>query len=173
MKKSSITIRSLTIEDIDTFFSLFTTLVTREFPEFTTNSTTYFLTHENAWSKERYKKSLTNNTEILLGAWDGKKLVGLFHGERLFGGVGFGPWIGVHKSYRGRGIGKKLLHEWEQKVLKLGGHSVYLYAGEKNVPFYEKMGYSLVGVYKKGWFGADYYMVVKQLAEPKEENYLK
>jgi len=43
----------------------------------------------------------------------------------------------------------------------------------QNIGYYKKSNFELTGVRKKAWFGMDAYVFQKNIAEPKEENYLK
>jgi GNAT superfamily N-acetyltransferase len=88
-------------------------------------------------------------------------------------GVGNCSWLMVDRTHQKKGIGKKLVTAMEEEMKKIGDHSVNIYASEWNIPFYKKLGYELVGLYKKAWFGADYYLFVKTIQEPKEENFLR
>jgi len=52
-------------------------------------------------------------------------------------------------------------------------HAIALNAHVQNIGYYKKSNFELTGVRKKAWFGMDAYVFQKNIAEPKEENYLK
>ena len=55
-------------------------------------------------------------------------------------------WIVVHRDFRGKGLGRQLLAEAEQRVLQAGGHRVYIETSSRELyaptrGFYERCGY--------------------------------
>src|SRR5882672_5885161 len=54
--------------------------------------------------------------------------------------------MAVLKSYRGKGVGKKLLRRAIATAKKLGARSIYLHAQVPVIEFYEKLGFRCVGV---------------------------
>ena len=53
--------------------------------------------------------------------------------------------MAVLKSYRGKGVGKKLLRRTVATAKKLGARSIYLHAQVPVIEFYEKLGFRCVG----------------------------
>src|SRR3989338_5856600 len=73
------------------------------------------------------------------------RVIGYFLGEKLIGGVGLLWYIMVHKDFRGKGFGTKLLNEFERRVKKRGIDWIVLYGpalNKKTIRFYEKHGYN-------------------------------
>lgn len=53
--------------------------------------------------------------------------------------------MAVLKSYRGKGVGKKLLRRAVATAKKLGARTIYLHAQVPVIEFYEKLGFRCVG----------------------------
>ena len=53
--------------------------------------------------------------------------------------------MAVLKSYRGKGVGKKLLQRAVATAKKLGARTIYLHAQVPVIEFYEKLGFRCVG----------------------------
>src|SRR5438309_5119630 len=53
--------------------------------------------------------------------------------------------MAVLKSYRGQGVGKKLLQRAVATAKKLGARTIYLHAQVPVIEFYEKLGFRCVG----------------------------
>jgi predicted GNAT family N-acyltransferase len=53
--------------------------------------------------------------------------------------------MAVLKSYRGKGVGKKLLHRAVATAKKLSVRTIYLHAQVPVIEFYEKLGFRCVG----------------------------
>lgn len=168
-----VTIKRITPEDLDVFFDLFSGLVKTQFNEYSDKTKEFMVTHKKAWSKETYKRLISDTTRILLGAWKSRKLVGILDAEIMIGGVSLCTWLIVDPGFQRKGVGKKLLKSWEHLVRKEGIHSLFLYSSKHVIPFYKKMGFEVSGLHKKGWFGSDEYILTKLIQEPKEENFLK
>ena len=156
---------------MDEFYQFFQKSLQLLFPEYSSKDLDFIFT--KGWTRKRYKKRLKDKSKILFGAWNDGKLVGIMDSDAPFIGGAFGGWLIVDKKYQGLGIGSKLIKKFEEIARELGAHSLYLYTGKKKVDFYKHRGYELIGVHKKAWFGQDHYYLAKQIAKPKEENYLK
>ncbi len=169
----NVQIEQLTEKELDKFYNLFSKLIKSEFPDLTEKIVHYILNNKRAWTKSSYKYSFKIGGRILLGAFESEKLVGIVDAWLPFGGVSFLNWLLVDGTYQRQGIGRKLLKELENIFKKHGGHSIYIYTAERNIPFYQKQGFELIGMYKKSWYGLDKYIMSKLIQEPREENFLK
>ena len=69
----------------------------------------------------------------------GTARVVLHHGSAKIGRMA------VLKSYRGKGVGKKLLRRAVATAKKLGVRTIYLHAQVPVIEFYEKLGFRCVG----------------------------
>ena len=159
------TIRQLEKADFEEFQKIFTKVTYEEFPEYTDRTRQYF------GNEEYVKQQFDGN--IVLGAFNNNTLVGFLVANKPFGGILFIPWIAVLKEYQRKGIGKLLLQEIEKIALDKGAHSIHLETYERDLEYYKHRGYIEYGYDKNSYFGADEYLMKKELQEPKEENYLK
>ena len=104
----------------------------------------------------------TIQSEIVLVAEDGSKIVGMLRGrkERLAS-------LFVHKDYHRRGIGQSLVEQFEQESLNQGVSLVNVAATLFAVPFYKKMGYEESGEIKTSWsfdgYGLQHQPMIKML----------
>lgn len=82
-------------------------------------------------------------------AIDGEKFVGCVSGLAYKNGDEFNGWcyltdLFVEKEYRLQGIGAKLLHNLERKLLQRGIHKIWTWtAGYEALKFYVKQGYGV------------------------------
>ncbi len=106
-------------------------------------------------------------------AKDKDQIVGFLMVSAAYGGVSFGNWLVVCRNYQRQGIASKLLKIWEKEAKKWGCHKLHLLTEGRNVSFYQKRGFILLGLIPKNYFGADDFYFYKTIQEPKEENYLK
>lgn len=166
-------IRTIKSKHLGDFFELFSTLVKTEFPEYSQKTKEYFLLSDKAWSKKRYRKILKAQRGFLLGAWVDKRLVGFIDANLPFGGVSFCTWLGVDQAFRCYGIGKALIQAWEVKAKAKGAHSLLLYGDKRNIEFYKRAGFALIGIWPQSYFGADSWILTKRILQAKEENFLR
>ncbi|MCX8184555.1 MAG: ribosomal protein S18-alanine N-acetyltransferase [Sulfolobales archaeon] len=75
--------------------------------------------------------------------------------------------IAVDENYRGRGLGRALIEEFEARIKTLGVFKVYLEVSIRNevaISLYRKLGYSVVGLLRKYYpDGEDAYLMLKEL----------
>ena len=88
----------------------------------------------------------TIHSETVLVAEDSSKIVGVLRGrkERLAS-------LFVHKDYHRRGVGKRLVEQFEHESLNQGVGLIEVAATLYAVPFYKKMGYEESGEIKTSW----------------------
>lgn len=164
-------IRRIREKDIDPFFSVFKRCLRTQFPEYSNELINAFL--RKYWSKRKYRNQVKNKNKLLLGAWVGKKLVGVLDANMPFGGVSFCAWIMVESEFQRRGVGRKLIAEWTRVVKKAGAHSIYLDADRRNRAYYKKLGFEEIGLWRGSWFGLDSLIYTKLIQKPRAKNYLR
>lgn len=147
------------------FEDVFRKTILEEFPEYSERARNYFV------KNEKYKEGLFNGA-ISLGAYNKKKFVGYLFTDSPFAGVITVRWIAVLQEYQSMGIGKELLSELEKRAKSLGVHLIQLEADQRNVEYYRKRGYSVLGHYEKGYFGLNDYLMTKLIQDPQEEKFL-
>ena len=168
-----IKIKRITTKSLNGYFSFFRKNFPLLFREYSEREVKFILTGRWGWSKKRYRELLADHDRIILAAFDLRKIVCILDAELPDFGVSECEWVMVHKDYQGKGIGKALLKEWEAIVKKSGGHSLYLDSRGTNASLYIKRGFTLLGLYRKGWFGKNTYIFTRQIQKPNAKNYLK
>ncbi|MCJ7657474.1 MAG: GNAT family N-acetyltransferase [Candidatus Atribacteria bacterium] len=106
----------------------------------------------NKWSSAEkpdllYKALL--NSDSLITAWDGNRLVGL--GNAISDGylVVYYPHLLVHPDYQGKGIGRIIVDRFQKKYGNF--HQQVLTADGKAIDFYRKCGFEKAGSTQSMW----------------------
>ena len=106
----------------------------------------------NKWSSAKkpdllYKALM--NSDSLITAWDGNRLVGL--GNAISDGylVVYYPHLLVHPDYQGKGIGKIIVDRFRKKYGNF--HQQLLTADGKAIDFYRKCGFEKAGSTQSMW----------------------
>lgn len=157
--------RKLTSRDRSKFDKLFIHSIKNYFPEYKTEVIKHFVS-------KPYRDEIWD-VSIRVGAFDGKQLVGYIISEWYSGGIVYIFWYAVDKNYRRRGIGKKLLNLTESLAKKTGAHGIKLDADQRNLEFYRKAGYEVLGFDKLSYYGADNYQLKKHIQKPNVEYFFK
>jgi len=106
----------------------------------------------NEWSSANKPNELYNaltNSETLITAWEGKKLVGL--GNAISDGflTVYYPHLLVLPEYQGKGIGKLIMDKMQEKYSHF--HMQMLTADGRSVDFYKKNGFERAGKTEPMW----------------------
>ncbi|SRR5258706_12232709 len=160
-----------TVNDMEAFYKTFSQVLEVDFSEYSKNTIEFFLKRD--YSMNNVKSGIENKRFKLFLAKKDQDIVGFLLSSRVYGGIGFCNWIGVIPSHRGKGIGSALIEEWEKSAKDEGAHKTHLQTSGKNIDFYKKRGYVLVGTIPDNYFGATDYIFYKVLQTPKESNFLK
>lgn len=139
------------------------------FDEYSKNTIFYFIKGTN---QEDLLKKLKEEWTILV-AFSKSRPVGIIMANKPYGGVIYCDVLLVDENFQKKGIGSRLLEEFENISKRKGVHNIRVESEERDLPFYEKNGYEVVGLDKKGYWGTDNYILKKLIQEPKEENFLK
>lgn len=106
----------------------------------------------NKWSSAEkpdllYKALM--NSDSLITAWDGNRLVGL--GNAISDGylVVYYPHLLVHPDYQGKGIGKMIVDKFQNKYGNF--HQQLLTADGRAIDFYRKCGFEKAGSTQSMW----------------------
>ena len=106
----------------------------------------------NKWSSAKkpdllYKALM--NSDSLITAWDGNRLVGL--GNAISDGylVVYYPHLLVHPDYQGKGIGRMIFNKFQKKYGNF--HQQTLTADGKAIDFYRKCGFETAGSTQSMW----------------------
>lgn len=168
-------ISQITKDEIEEFYNFFKSNYSSFYPWYSKKTIDFWVNGDRGWPVKNIQRQHENGTTLLVARAKGQ-IVGFFIGMRHFGGVAFGSHLAVLKDFRRKGIGKKLILRWEEIAKKQGAHALVLQTIAKkteNVKFYESLGFRVIGLHEKFNFGNDYYILQKNIQEPKEENYLK
>ncbi len=109
----------------------------------------------NKWSAAEKPVALRNgllNSDTLITAWDGDRLVGL--GNAISDGhlVVYYPHLLVDPAYQGQGIGSQLMKRLMSRYE--GFHQHILVADGRAIEFYEKCGFVRAGKTEPMWIYA-------------------
>jgi len=106
----------------------------------------------NKWSSAEkpdllYKALM--NSDSLITAWNGNRLVGL--GNAISDGylVVYYPHLLVHPDYQGKGIGRMIVDRFQKKYGNF--HQQTLTADGKAIDFYRKCGFEKAGSTQSMW----------------------
>ncbi|MBA7576132.1 N-acetyltransferase [Candidatus Atribacteria bacterium 1244-E10-H5-B2] len=106
----------------------------------------------NKWSSAEkpdllYKALM--NSDSLITAWDGNRLIGL--GNAISDGylVVYYPHLLVHPDYQGKGIGRMIVDKFQNKYGNF--HQQLLTADGKAIDFYRKCGFEKAGSTQSMW----------------------
>jgi GNAT superfamily N-acetyltransferase len=106
----------------------------------------------NKWSSaekpEELMKALKNSHSIIT-AWDGDKLIGLANSISDGYLVVYYPHLLVHPDYQGKGIGKMIMDNLQEKYSKF--HQQVLIADGRAIDFYKKCGFEKAGKCEAMW----------------------
>jgi len=106
----------------------------------------------NKWSSAEKPDLLyqaLTNSDSLITAWDGNRLVGL--GNAISDGylVVYYPHLLVHPDYQGKGIGRMIVDRFQKKYGHF--HQQMLIADKKAIDFYRKCGFEKAGSTQSMW----------------------
>lgn len=164
-------IRIATTKELRTFFQAFTKSVAEDFPAYTHNTILYLL--QDVFSLKSLQEEIKKGICQIFLASVNKRIVGYLVSTHPYGGVGFCNWIAVYPDYRKKGLASALLETWEKKAQKDGAHKVHLWTDRRNIEFYKKRGYILVGRIPDNFFGANDYLFYKTFGKSSEKKFLK
>ena len=137
----------------------------QEFPEYSKKTLDFF-------SSDPYRNRMIS-LHIRIGVFVNSELIAYLLAEDPEGGVSWIYWIAVLKDYQGQGIGTALLDFFEKLCVKQGIHSIIFYSDKRNVAFYLRRGYKVIGLDEKSYFGPDAYIMKKLIQKPNEKKFLK
>jgi ribosomal protein S18 acetylase RimI-like enzyme len=157
--------QKLTEKDRLQFDKIFIHSMKNYFPEYKKEVVKHFVS-------KKYRDEIWDVT-IRLGAFEKSKLVGYIISEWYSGGIVYIFWYAVHEKYRRQGIGKQLLTLTEKLAKKTGAHGIKLDADRRNVEFYKKAGYEILGYDENSYYGADNYQLKKHLQKANVSHFFK
>jgi ribosomal protein S18 acetylase RimI-like enzyme len=122
------------------------------------------------FKKKELLEKLKEEKLIVLLAYDKDAIIGFSMIFLEDGGALYLSWLCVDEQYRGKGIGSSFLKRIETIALDNKRHFIYLSTENlRNIEYYKKRGFYLVGLRKEAWFGMDEYAMQKNLCTPFKE----
>ena len=156
-----IKIKEATISDIRPFWNFFEKSIKNQFPEYSRKTQNYFLKKE--YTKRNFKKWAKRKEKILLLALYKNEIIAYFLANPHYGGIAFILWMAVDKKFQRKQIGSQLLKKYEIIAKKQKAHKIHLWTDKRNLNFYKKNGYKLVGFIPCNYFGADDWLFYKEI----------
>jgi ribosomal protein S18 acetylase RimI-like enzyme len=136
-----------------------------DFPEYSPRVRKYL-------SSQAFIKKLLRS-DVILSASEDDKFLGFIAASNPSGGVMSINWLAILETYRKKGYGTQLLNRLESYALKKGVHNIQVYTSQRNINFYKKRGFVLVGIDEKSYLGVDLYILKKLIQMPDENKFLK
>lgn len=163
----------LTSVRFDEFYEVFTILMNEGYEDFSPALQSYFLAHD--YSKFTYKYWLERNFRRFTIVIDDatNKIVGFLIGDMTYGGVGFISWVGILPEYRSKGVGRKLMEDYEKFARTKKAHLLELFTYDKVKSFYDKLGFKEIGRREQGFYGSPNIIMDKKLGDWSDENLVK
>jgi len=166
MKDSlKIKIRKGKPSDMESFWKVFQNSVRSQFPEYSPKIKNIYL--KRIFTKENLKKDIKTKTMDLFLAFANGHLAGYLLITAPYGGVSCIGWIAVEKRSQGKGIGRKLLRNYEEIAKRNGIHKIHDWIDKRNIEFYKKNGWILVGRVPQNYFGHDDWLFYKAIKKPR------
>jgi ribosomal protein S18 acetylase RimI-like enzyme len=158
-------------KEVQEFYNYFSLTLSENFPHYTKKTIKYFT--GKAFTEEAFWKDVKTGERKIYLAVIKNKIVGYLVSLPSYGGIGFCNWVAVDKNYRGLGIASALLDIWEKDALEEGAHKLELWTDQRNISFYKKRGFELLGKIPDNYFGKDDYLFYKTLRKSSEANLFK
>lgn len=157
-------IEDLTKDSIPSFYEVFCNLMREGYDNFSPKLQEHFINFDYPLKNWYYwyEKSLR---KVLLAKSDSDEVIGFIVGDHSYGGVAFITWLGVIPEFRRKGVGTKILKEYESYVDKKSAHLIELYTFPKVQGFYERHGYHKIGVRPEGYYGRKNIIMDKKLRD--------
>lgn len=159
-------VKTLSPQDIDPFYPVFSSVLKTEFPGYTPEVVQYLLT--KIYNPTTLKYWLERHEKYTYVALHNDQIIGFALLDSPYGGVSFCRWLGVVKAYQRQGYGKALIHAWTEYAVKHKAHKMEVAGQPEAKEFYEKMGFDLEGFRKRSYFGIDQHLFGKVLSSPNE-----
>lgn len=96
-------------------------------------------------------KAAGNHLGVTLGSYSGD-------------GIGIVNWIYVLPQYRKMGVARQMLGRMEQEFAQQNCHKLTV-TTEVTPEFYRRLGYNQEAIFKRHWWGKDFYLFSKFLKE--------
>lgn len=159
-------IQDLAPSSLTLFYNCFKEIMEEGYGAFPLNLRKYFI--EKLYTYSNFAFWLERNIRkifIVKESEDSREIIAFLVGDNTYGGVAFISWLGVRAKFRRKGIGTRLLDEYERNVRSKSAHLIELYTQPELVPYYERFGYKQIGRRDQGFFGQTNVIMNKKLGE--------
>ena len=158
-------IKKAGIADLKSFLPVFKISVKKQFPEYSLKAKNLFLNRH--FTKKNFIEDFKKRRIDLVLAYINNQIAGYLIILPPYGGVSYISWLAVNDSFQGKGIGSALLKECEKIAKRKGAHKVHLWTSKRNIKFYKKNKWILVGSIPENYFGADDCLFYKTIKKPR------
>ena len=120
-----------------------------------------------SYTSKGISRYLKHRYTMFVGAWAGKRLVGLVMGWGSRGGLGYIDWIAVEPDYRRKRVADRLVKHLERVARNMGMHRMWWDGAIKNKKvnaFSREMGYKKVATLRNWEYRKDWYLWSKRLS---------
>lgn len=158
-------VKKLDLKDFSRFYRFASDFILNKYQDYPPEVRRKYL--EIDLDQKQLKKKLKQGKAEVLIAFLNREIVGFTVLNFEPGGGVHVQWLAVDERYRGQGVGSRLLQLTEKVAKDHQCHFIVLYTeSEKNIKYYEKRGYKLVGLLKESWFGMNENLMQKSLCPP-------
>jgi len=154
-------VRQAKTADLKPFWLLFKETIWNDFPEYSKEAKNYLF--KKAYSRKKFKKWTKGKEGIILIALIKDKIIGYIVAESGYAGVALLAWLAIDKNFQGKGMGSLLLKRYEIFAKKQKVHKIYLWTDKRDLKFYKKNGYILLGRIPKFFFKVDHWLCYKDI----------
>ena len=104
-----------------------------------------------------------DETGIHFALYENNKLIAVARLDRVDETICQARFVAVESNLQGKGYGRKIMTALENEALGLGYQKLILHARDYALPFYEKLGYTLVGPSYKLFDVLQHFKMFKEL----------
>jgi ribosomal protein S18 acetylase RimI-like enzyme len=125
--------------DVSEFRKLFIRIIGEGFSYYPNNAKLYIL---KSWTSSKIALKLATSDRLFLIARENGVALGYLIGKKYQSGLSTILWLGVLNEFRKRGIGRKLVSEWESwSIANSANRLRAATTNPENDSFYSKLGY--------------------------------
>lgn len=167
----TISIKQIGLDEFDKFYDFFEKNTRELFPEYGPKAVEIMLTSDSrSGLRQKLKKG---EIIVIVGLIDDKVASCVFADKLHYGGVVEIHWLMTDKNHQNKGLASAMLKFIDQLFVDQGAHLLRLGADKRNLDFYQKRGYEIIGHIDEHYFGTEDYLMAKTLQKAKPENYLR
>jgi len=167
----TISIKRISFDEFDQFYDFFESNTRKLFPQYDPKAIEIMLKSDSRL--ELKKKLKKKQLSFFVGLVNDQVAASLIADFAPYGGISEFHWLMTDPKHQKKGLASSLLQFAEADLIDQGAHKVKLDADQRNLNFYQKRGYQIVGKIDEHYFGTEDYIMAKSLQKAKPENYLR